>query len=234
MNALVVLGLLGGGLYLVNRKLMDESDTIGSPLEDSTDVVDTFTNQAQKVSMVDGKQKIILIGDSLAVGLAKYGLGDRAAVGQYPFAAHAAGGTRAADWAPRIAGILAKEGLDNNPGIVRENALVLVSLGTNDSGPDWQGNRQPAVGQAMQDINKVVRGEYKADLIWIGMPTLPYAKLPNQDRIRSLTMQLQPDFIDSSKMTIEKSSDQIHPTPKGYDDWSAQIWTDLQRRGQVK
>ncbi len=232
METLIALALIGTGLYFVNRKITEDADSIGSPVEDSTDVVDTFSGQAEKISTI-GKQKIVLIGDSLAVGLSKFGLGARAQAAGYPFAAHAVGGTRAADWAPKLYGILKEEGLDDTPGIVKENALVLVSLGTNDSGPDWSGNRPAAVGQAMQDIIKVVRGIYKADLIWIGMPPLPYQKLPNQDRIRSLISQLQTDSIDSSKMTIQKSSDMIHPTPDGYNQWAEQLWKELQRRGQV-
>lgn len=235
MEALFTLILLGGGLYFINRKISEENDTIGGPLENDTDVVDVFAGTNPETISSIPTQKVIIVGDSLAVGLSKFGLGQRARDAGYPVSAHAVGGTRAADWANRLYGILKKEGLEETraPG-EKSPVLVLVSLGTNDSGPDWAGNRPPAVGQAMQDIVKTVRGLFGADLVWIGMPELPYSKLPNQDRIRKLTADLLPDYIDSSKFKIQKSSDEIHPTPVGYDQWSAEIWTDLQRRGVVK
>lgn len=197
----------------------------GSQIDDGSEVLNLSSNDgAARISSLTPGKKMIVIGDSLALGLSRWGLNQWAQASGYGFGAHAVGGTRAADWAPKLAGIL-----DDEIG-PHDKALVLVSLGTNDSGPAWAGNDPAVVGAAMKDIAKVV-DDHGAELVWIGMPELPVSKLPNQQRIRDLIAQLQPGFIDSTKMRFARTDDQIHAPPSGYSDWAAQIWSELRNRG---
>lgn len=159
--------------------------------------------------------KILLFGDSLAVGL-KGSLEARAKASGYNFAGYGAVNTRADQWEDKINGILLAE----------QPSLILVSLGTNDaasSSPD----RLMAIARLSQILDA-----YGAARVWIAPPSLP-ARL-DDDPVRAAIAASNEDVIDSRAMRFERASDGVHATPQGYQDWASQIWSALLQAGAVR
>ena len=156
-------------------------------------------------------KKILLIGDSLAVGMTK-SFGSLAAAAGIPFAASAEVGTRADQWTSRVVPLLAQHRPD----------LVMVSLGTNDSAL-----ADPARNlSAMQLIVATVENA-GADVLWIEPPTLPQkygASTLQESVVRDMIRGLGVRTFDSSTLTIPRGGDHLHPTPAGYASWANAVW----------
>lgn len=153
-------------------------------------------------------QRLLVIGDSLAVGLGPHLKAD-AAMDRVPYVAvEAKGGTAAHQWDYKIAGLLQQHKPDT----------VLVVLGTNDAAmPDPTVNRQR--------IKKIVGfvNDSGARLVWVGMPTLP-PRL-KADVVRDMITSTGVDYLDSRQISFERSPDGIHATPAGYAAWARAIWS---------
>ena len=159
--------------------------------------------------------KILLLGDSLAVGLTAE-LKKLAEASGYAFASSAQVGTRSDQWEARIAPILTAE----------KPSLVLVSLGTNDAAMG------PAAPQ--QDVhigNVAALLSSGPSLVWIAPPSLP-ARL-NDGPIRESINRHAANVIDSRSMTFYRAPDGIHASPSGYASWADQIWQVLLQWGVV-
>lgn len=149
----------------------------------------------------------VLIGDSLAVGLAQP---LKAEFGAEPFQAFAKGGTAVSQWLNGSqAGELAKA-LELGP------KRVLVSLGTNDT------NSKVPADQLKQQVAALVQKirDVGAEPVWLSPGKLPW---PYPDLIAAVAFSnarvvMQPDV---------KKFDGIHPTGDGYKEWAKAIYQDL-------
>lgn len=159
-----------------------------------------------------GESRVLVIGDSLAVGLSPY-LADMAKQERIGFSSLAIVGTRIDQWSDNAA---LKERLTSF-----RPTIVLVSLGTNDeylSGSDAV-TRQQAALRRLVALLMTASPEH---IIWIGPPTLP--KPTNgivamlQDAVPSR------DYFHSESLTIPRGPDGIHPTARGYAGWAGAIW----------
>lgn len=158
------------------------------------------------------KSKGLLVGDSLAVGLAApfrdVGLA-KDAVAEI--------GTTVAYWIgpgrSRLTGAL-----------VAKPEVVFVSLGTNDAyqGSSYTDTAAKATGELLSLIlfwaNRVE---------WIGPPSLPstYGSKPKSqaviDAIRAVVETTnRAHWIDNDAVTIPRNADKLHPTADGYSAWA--------------
>jgi lysophospholipase L1-like esterase len=159
-----------------------------------------------------GETRLLLIGDSLAVGLAPY-LRDLSGRERIAFASLAKVGTRIDQWA-------ASSDLQNLLASFRPN-MILVSLGTNDEylqGAD-------AVERQRAALRRLVVLLMKASpqfIIWIGPPTLPKA---TNGIVPMLKAEIPSrDYFPSEQLVIPRGPDGIHPTARGYAGWAGAIW----------
>lgn len=161
----------------------------------------------------------LLVGDSLAIGLANpfASLGMR-------FESIAISGTTVEYWTK---GGLAKLQAE----LAKKPASVFVSLGTNDA---FNGATYTATAAASTNMLLALIARTGALVFWIGPPSLPASyggKLPSQaviDGIREVVENTQgATWIDSSKATIARESDGLHPTMSGYYYWADLLVDDL-------
>jgi len=153
-------------------------------------------------------QRVLVIGDSLAVGLGPRLKALAMADGASYVGVEAKGGTSAAQWDSKISSLLQSHRPD----------LVLVSLGTNDAAMS-----DPTVSAArIQRIVDTVRAS-GARLVWIGMPTLP--ERLKADLVRQIIQKTGVEYLDSRGFSFERTSDGIHATPAGYAAWAQAIWS---------
>lgn len=147
-------------------------------------------------------ERVLLVGDSLAVGLApplRASLGTR-------FASDARGGTVARQWITR--GWLAAALAQHKP------TLVLVSSGTNDAAGQITAE---AFAANVRDVTALA-AQHGARVVWLAPPPMPYA-----------TAQIPAGLAASGVPTLtppadlERAPDKIHCTPRGYAQWAARI-----------
>lgn len=152
--------------------------------------------------------RLLLVGDSLAVGL-RAPLAALAASRGVPFEGHGIVNTRIDQWAvdPK---------LDQYLKTFRPTH-VLVSLGTNDEkvGTGWAAKEAPKLHALLDKIRNA-----GAEVLWIGPPTLPFPLEGVSDMVRYLV----PKYYPSELLQIERSPDKLHPTLAGYSSWASQIW----------
>ena len=158
--------------------------------------------------------KVLLIGDSLAVGTAPHyaALAKEAGV---EFKGLGVTGTRIDQWAgsqelPKVLGSF-------NPD------LVLISLGTNDA--FMQG--ADVVAKQRTQLERLLQQLQGRDVVWIGPPTLPNPPSPGIVlMIQEAAGALAPRFhyFHSERLQIPRGPDGIHPTVRGYAGWAGAVW----------
>lgn len=156
-------------------------------------------------------ERILLIGDSLAQGLAAP-LRLRAQQAQIPFDALGKQSTRIDQWAGSAE--LAKKLASFRP------TLVMVSLGTNDEamGPGVVEAQRAALRRLMQQL---LDQPGLQNVGWIAPPSLPR----QSNGIRAmLEEELGPQLFHSEKLDIPRQPDKLHPTSQGYVIWADEIW----------
>ena len=163
--------------------------------------------------------KLMLVGDSLGVGL-----GPRfrllAKEYQYKSVTDSIGGTTTKQWVSWLPQRLKQHNPD----------LLLVSLGTNDSG-FW--------GKAMienpESIDKLLQiaKDNGTILFWIGIPIMPEKKLPFATDIDNLIESKSEYYFNSKEFQFQRAEDKIHFTGFGYADWMDEIWTNLLQKGFI-
>jgi len=160
--------------------------------------------------LVNESTRLLLIGDSLAVGLGPHlaGLADEEAIEDFLAVAHS--GTRIDQWAQSSE--LDRTLEDFEP------TLVLVSLGTNDAAAFGQGaaDRQEPYVRELLDLLE----EAGATVVWIGPPEMPF----DDEELVQLLEDEAPKYFDSGRYDIPRGPDDIHPTAAGYAGWAGQIW----------
>lgn len=165
-----------------------------------------------------GLPPALLVGDSLAVGLAgpfkSLGLAHRSI---------AVSGTTVDYWTKAGKARL-RARLADKPG------LVFVSLGANDAyaGPSYASTAADATTRLLTMI-----ASSGAQVIWIGPPALPatYSGKPMAqpviDAIRAVVESTAGAmWLDNSAFAIPRGPDQLHPTAAGYTSW-ANLLVDL-------
>ena len=155
--------------------------------------------------------RILLIGDSLAVGL-KNPLAALTRAAGIPFEGHGTVNTRIDQWAtnPDLPGYLANF----------RPTLTLVSLGTNDEkvGTGYAAKEAPKLRALLDQLRAA-----GSDVLWIGPPSLPFPRHGVSDMVRSLA----PHYFQSETLVIPRISDNLHPTADGYADWARMIWSTI-------
>lgn len=155
------------------------------------------------------KSRVLLIGDSMAVGLDPHMRELAEESGIEAYASRAIVGTRIDQWAASAA--LDKELESFQP------TLILVSLGTNDE----------ALGEGAADRQELYLDELLeklqatgAEVVWILPPALPF---PTHG-VTELIREKAPFYFTSDRLDIPRSPDGLHPNAAGYAGWSGAIW----------
>lgn len=161
-------------------------------------------------SQIEKGTTILLVGDSLAVGMrneVKY----QSKLSGFNAVVHARGGTSTHQWLTLITSDVKKY----------RPSLVLISLGTNDSARNFDSTkRSTAVYRSMSTL----AGSTGARVVWIGPPTLPQS-LSNSSKVKDAIKQTMTDnYFDSGMLEIARSHDKIHPTTAGYTFWTRSLW----------
>jgi lysophospholipase L1-like esterase len=164
--------------------------------------------RAIRAPKVHAGTRLLLIGDSLAVGLAPQ-LKALAAEQKVPFLGTATVSTRIDQWAQSAA-------LQQTLSAFRPT-LVLVSLGTNDE--YLTGN---AVQRQSPYLDQLLQRLAPAEVVWIGPPTLPK---PSNGIVAFLQSKIPASqYFPSQTLQIPRAPDRIHPTAKGYAAWAGALW----------
>jgi lysophospholipase L1-like esterase len=158
-------------------------------------------------------QKLLLFGDSLAVGLTAP-LGQLARDNGVLFAGIGKVGSTIREWAGT--GDL---GTQLRARLAEKPNVVLCSLGTNDEYLSLASAQ--AELPALDALIALVRAS-GAELGWIGHPTLP--KPGNGIGTIIQTKVPENRYFHSEKFEIPRGGDALHPTVKGYAGWAGQIW----------
>lgn len=173
--------------------------------------------------------RVMLIGDSLAVGLATP-LGALAKDRGLAFLALGTVGTRIDQWAQSQP---LKDALASF-----KPTVVLVSLGTNDAymqPPPDVGVRQAPYMETL--LTMIETGWTHTDdygmgpraIVWIAPPTLPSAAI-SLTPVRALIEQQSPllnkrvSIFPSDRLSLARGPDGIHPVVSAYAAWAGAIW----------
>jgi lysophospholipase L1-like esterase len=158
--------------------------------------------------------RILLVGDSMGVGLAPQlrAMADEAGL---PFAALAVEGTTISDWAG-LRPTQNHEALMATLDAFRPT-LILVALGTNDeylSAASLEAERDDVF--ALLD-----QLEQYGQVAWIGVPSLP--KTESNGAVE-LIAETEVPYFPSERLEIPRAPDALHPTVAGYGSWAGMIW----------
>ena len=184
--------------------------------------------KAKRQPLVREGQRVVLIGDSLGVGLARP-LAKLAAASGVTLDPQACGGTMVFQW---VREDTAYPGHDTTVAkkctfglrYIRQAQpdVVLISLGTNDAY-----SQESVIAKEHEQVAQLVTAirEMGAQPVWIDPPKL--AKAPNVPAMLQLIYSGPASEIphfESDEMDVSMSGDAIHPTGNGYDSWAAGIW----------
>jgi lysophospholipase L1-like esterase len=178
--------------------------------------------------------RLLLVGDSLAVGLTTP-FGALASDAGLPFTALAIVGTRIDQWATSadLQNLLASF----------QPTIVLISLGTNDAymqpqpGEDIGARQAPYMEELLSMIEDYPHandaGSGPRAIVWISPPTLPDAaiSLPSvmnliesEHAIRFPAIKPRVALFPTQSLTLPRGPDGIHPVASGYAAWSGALW----------
>ena len=162
--------------------------------------------------------KLLLIGDSLAVGLAAP-LGELARDKGVSYAHLGKVGSTVREWAtdtPLNRELRAR--------LAERPTVTLVSLGTND---EYLSRAAADAELPLLDNLLALIGGSSADYGWIGPPRLPRA---GNGFAGAIQAKVNPGrYFHSEELQIPRAGDQLHPTVRGYCGWAGQIWLWLAR-----
>lgn len=170
-----------------------------------TGILATLAFKKPKIDL--RKQRIYLIGDSLAVGL-KTPLGSTANSMNIPFGNTSKGGTAMPQWIQESwwQGVKAF-----NP------TILLISLGTNDAYGFVEPDKIPGY------IAQIKKLAGNARIYWI-MP--PKVNMKNIGIVRQKILETGVEHFDSDKIDLHLP-DGVHPSGEGYQQWANAIWKAL-------
>ncbi len=155
-------------------------------------------------------ENVLLIGDSLAVGLAGR-LGALVSEAGGTFSGQGVNSTTVHDWAPRM-------------GSLGSPTVLLVSLGTN----DMRGGRSDFSG----DVASIVDAGKSAGarVYWISPPKMPFSEGSIRSELASTLASRGVPLFHSETADYARAADGIHMPPSGYSAWGSDIfaWLDAQ------
>ena len=155
--------------------------------------------------LVPRSSNVLLVGDSLAVGLAKT-FREAATQAGYRPAVDARSGTSTKQWVRWLGQVIEK----HNPG------LVVVSLGTNDG---VQGEIDRGTFRAIVQT-VVARG---ATVVWLCPPAVDKAKVKSIESVRDIINSEAPNVFHSERLPL-KLLDGIHASGADYRRWMITAW----------
>lgn len=159
-----------------------------------------------------GAARALLVGDSLAVGLAPP-MRSRFRSAGGDLVSRGINSTTIDHWAGGSA--LAESLTQTRP------KLTLVSLGTNDLAAKPAEHKRPLIAALVGRIRAA-----GSDVAWILPPAMPITDRGGTRAILAAELaRLAVPAFDSEKLSLPRASDGIHPTPAGYDTWAAHIVT---------
>lgn len=180
------------------------------------------TNPAD-AQIVSEKDKVLLIGDSHAYGLAPVFRAD-AAPHKAVVKSYAIGGTNTRQWITR--GWLENSVKRNSPD------AVIIILGTNDFGVKWHSSCRKYKGEEKKECGKKIYSKRasaiidylrkrKIKSIWV----LPPKMRISTEIIDAAIRESKPDEIFNTKeLDLPLEKDRVHITYKGKKMWSKAIW----------
>ena len=155
--------------------------------------------------------RVLLVGDSLGVGMDRY-FATLAKEAGMDYASNVQGSTTTAFWA-KDQGPVAASVASFNP------TLTLISLGTNDTKTNY--TLEQLDGHIRHLISIVsTRGGVP---VWILQPSLPFADRGFTQLVRDTGIRV----FESSRIDIPRGPDGIHATGLGYAGWAGAVWQDL-------
>lgn len=169
-------------------------------------------NHHQDTQVFKSGSRIVLIGDSLAEGMASHFL-KLTKQCNYKGIVYALHSTTTDYWSKKIDKVM----IDTRP------SLVIVSLGTNDSGAKNPESQRSHIKKIVASIKK-----HGSKILWLLPQKLP-VRFKSQDKIRKMITEHSEFFAADAK--LEMSKDQIHLSQKGYKDWITQSWHHLSNIG---
>lgn len=166
---------------------------------------------AQDSAIVRPGSTVLLIGDSLGVGLSHRFKQLAKEYGYIPYS-HVINGSQTIQWRRYIDADIDKY----------KPSLVIISLGTNDAvlSDTW------VLKHA--DDYKILSDKIKAggaDVVWIGPPKMKSSRIQSQEMVMSLIKERVVFYYDSTLIDFNRSLDGIHSTPSGYSMWMDSVWS---------
>lgn len=158
--------------------------------------------------IVKKDSKVLLIGDSLAYGL-KTPLKKKAKAAEINFVVDARGGTTLHDWYEKGWAKIAIE--------KQHPSIVLISLGTNDSG-----YKKKFAIRAKQFVDMIQ--DMDITVVWILPPKMPFSV---EFVWKGVWETEATGILDSRCLDLPREKDRIHPTFKSYNKWADEIWNYL-------
>lgn len=162
---------------------------------------------------IDENTRLMLVGDSLAVGMNPH-FKELATAQGTPYVSLTKTGARIDQWNQSAQLLLTMDQF--------QPTLVLVSLGTNDAYTSIIPESQV---EAMNELLDKLEST-GAEVVWIGAPALPetYAgRHPNEQMLEAIR-DVAPYYFESHKLEIPRGPDELHPTSGGYGGWAGAIW----------
>ena len=168
-----------------------------------------------KIATELNKDRLLLIGDSLAVGLNNQ-LRQHAEAAGMPYRGKGVGGKTIWYWVNGKG----RQWLNSQLASFRPSH-VFISLGTNDAYTRMSAEQ---IAELTHKLNDIIR-KAGASPMWVGAPTLPdrSAGVGIKRNLLDTIRGNAGHFFDSRKVPLPQS-DKIHPTAKGYKQWSDEIW----------
>lgn len=169
-------------------------------------VVASSKSKSTKSRSLAHGERVLLVGDSLAHGLA-VPMKQLAKENGIEFLADARLGTRIDQWAkqPWLSQVIA----------LLRPTLILVSLGTND-----MLLQEPSVEKlALAQLTDTLRRS-GARIAWVAPPKMPF---PDRG-VRSMIDKTGLSVFSSDALVIPRGPDGIHPTAGGYAGWAGALW----------
>lgn len=177
------------------------------PEEFVEDTADDCSDELLEPAIPRG-ENVLLVGDSLAVGMSKEFKVLAGKSGYVPYS-HAVIGSTTSQWITWI-----KKDLERI-----EPKLVVVSLGTNDAAAFESVRRNP---EMFKEFAKIVE-ETDAFLVWIGPPAISRRKIDKIEDVRDLVKSAANIYYPSEDLSL-RLGDGIHADATGYKQWITDVW----------
>lgn len=166
--------------------------------------------------------RVLVIGDSLAVGMGPILEKALAARGSASYQNIARVGSNIHQWAD----VASPDGAKLEAALSKKPTLVIISLGTNDEAARKPSNKPPfgptfdVAKQRAPAIKQLLARLAGINVVWLGPPTFDPKLWPMQRSFRDLlATSLGPNYFNSESLSIPRGGDNLHPTTAGHKLW---------------